>query len=676
MQPDMNKREAKQRIGALRESIDKYRYEYHVLDRQSISDAALDSLKHELFRLEQEYPDLVTPDSPTQRVGGKPLAKFAKVTHPLRPMKSLEDVFSDAEFAEWFDRLDRALGGKAAGHPLFCDVKMDGLALELIYGEDGLLRTASTRGDGEVGEDVTENVKTIEAIPLALRRAPGKQMVIRGEVYLTRNEFNRINDAQRRAGEKEFANPRNMAAGSIRQLDPKVTASRRLSFFGYGVVGRRNDEAFLKDYPSREREYAALRELGVPTNPHARSVSSFAGVRAFFEEIRKRRDRLDYQIDGIVVTLNDNRLYDRAGDAGKAPRGSVAFKFPAEEVTAVVEDVQWFVGRTGALTPVAVVGPTAVGGTTVRHASLHNADEIRRLDVRVGDTVVLYKAGDIIPKVKEVVVGLRAKGAKPVTIPTACPVCGSPAERREGEVAIYCSNRSCAAQNQEAILHAARAFGIDGIGPSTVAALMDAGLARVPPDLFALSAGDLLQLEGFAEVSAGKLVAEIQSRKRIPLARFVTSLGIRNVGEETARDLAETFGTIDRLMGATVDELTAVENVGAVVARSIADFFADRHNRELVASYRSHGVVVEPSSPRAAGALTGSSFVLTGTLDALSRDEARERIRRMGGTVSESVSRKTSYVVVGRDPGSKADKARALGIPILSEPDFLAMISR
>lgn len=668
----MNKDEARKRVEKLRESIDRYRYEYHVLDTQTLSDAALDSLKHELYKLEQEFPELITPDSPTQRVGGKALAKFKKVTH-ARPMLSMEDVFTPEEFGEWFERVK-----KLSGHDeiaLWLMPKIDGLAVSLVY-ENGRLVSAATRGDGKIGEDVTLNVRTIDSVPLALMgprlSAPishGGRVEIRGEIYIPTKDFQKLNEEQEKRGEPTFANPRNAAAGSVRQLDPSITASRHLSFVAWDLVTDLGQT-------SQSEEWELLKELGFRATPDSIEAGSVEDVAKHWHAIQKKREKLGFWIDGMVVRVNDNATYDRLGVIGKTPRGLVAWKFPAEEVTTVVKDIQWFVGRTGALTPVAVVEPTFVGGTTVQHASLHNIEEIERLDVRVGDTVILYKAGDIIPKVKEALKALRPSGAKAVRVPTECPVCGSPVEKREGEVAIYCTNRRCSAQNQEAVLHAARAFEIDGIGPSTIAALMDGGIIQLPPDLFALTPDDLMPLEGFADVSANKLVAEIQSKKRIPLARFITGLGIRNVGEETARDLAETFGTIERVMDATLEDLVAVENVGAVVARSIVDFFGAAHNRELVASYLDRGVVIERAAKRAAGKLAGKSFVLTGTLESLSRDEAKEAIRAHGGDPSESVSKKTSYVIVGTEPGSKAEKAKKLGVPILSEKEFLAMIAR
>jgi len=666
----MNKDDAKNRIEKLRAAIDEYRHAYHVLDQATISDAALDSLKHELYKLEQEFPDLITSDSPTQRVGGTPLDKFDKVTH-AKPMLSMEDVFTLSEFGEWVDRIKRL----SSAESFFLMPKIDGLAVSITY-VDGLLSSAATRGDGKVGEDVTTNVRTIESVPLRLKGlerfegAKAERVEVRGEIYIATDDFKKLNDQQVANGEALFANPRNAAAGSVRQLDPKITASRHLSFVAWDLVTDLGQT-------TQAEEWEILRQLGFKPTPDSVVVTTVEEVQSHWKSLQTKRDGLGFWVDGMVVRVNDNATFDGLGVIGKTPRGLVAWKFPAEEVTSVVRDIQWFVGRTGAITPVAVLEPTQLGGTTVQHASLHNFDEIERLDVRVGDTVVLYKAGDIIPKVKEVVMGMRAKGAKEAKAPNVCPVCGSPVERKEGEVAIVCSNRQCSAQNQEAVLHAARAFAVDGIGPATIASLMDAGIIQLPPDLFRLIPDDFNGLEGFGEVSANKLVDEIQARKEIPLAKFIVALGIRNVGEETARDLAKRFGTVDALMSATLADLVAVPQVGAIVAQSVVDYFAESHHREIVASYVANGikivspVVVDTSMLP----LAGKSFVLTGGLETMSREEAKEKIRALGGDLSESVSKKTAFVIVGTDPGSKYAKAQALGIPILSETEFIAMLA-
>ncbi len=675
----MTKSEAKTRILKLREAIDDYRYHYHVLDAQPISDAALDSLKHELFTLEQAYPDLITPDSPTQRVGGKPLEKFSKVTH-VTPMLSMEDVFTPEEFQAWQNRLDRFLPTTQLPQPttFFVMPKIDGLAISLVY-QDGVLKSAATRGDGRIGEDVTQNIRTIESIPLKLRSVIGgaprpfdSRVEVRGEVYISTDDFKKVNAVQKAKGEPEFANPRNAAAGAVRQLDPSVSASRRLSFVAWDLKVGLGAEGM-----TQTKKAQVLKELGFAVASPSATCRTFAEVQAFWLDMQQRRADLGFWVDGIVVRVDDTELFKQLGVVGKTPRGLVAWKFPAEEATTVVQDIEWFVGRTGALTPVAVFAPTWLGGTTVRHASLHNMDEIERLDVRVGDTVILYKAGDIIPKVKEVLNALRPKTTQVVKPPSVCPVCGTEVERREGEVAIVCGNPRCLAQDQETILHAARAFEIDGIGPQTIVALIEAKLVHRPSDLFRLTVDDVKTLEGFGDVSAQKLVAEIQAKKQITLSRFILGLGIRNVGEETARDLAMHLGTLERFVNVTQEQLLAIPQIGEVVAQSILSWLAESPHQELLEDYESVGVQVSSMMLRAPEdlPLREKSFVLTGTLSAMGREEAKEKIRALGGTVSESVSKKTSYVVVGEDAGSKERKARELGVAILSEEAFLRMLS-
>jgi DNA ligase (NAD+) len=557
--------------------------------------------------------------------------------------------------------------------------KLDGLAVSLVY-EDGFLKWAATRGDGKIGEDVTQNVKTIEAIPLRLHaptphapltkggfRGLPKIVEVRGEIYLPTKEFEKLNATQKKKGEPAFANPRNASAGSIRQLDPRVTASRPLRFIAWDLIGDFGQK-------TQSEEVELLGKLGFKSTPDSVLCHSVKEVQEHWQTLQKKRDKLGFWVDGMVVRVNDNAAYDRLGVVGKTPRGLVAWKFPAEEGTTVVKEIQWFVGRTGALTPVAVVEPTALGGTTVQHASLHNYDEIQRLDVRAHDTVILYKAGDIIPKVKEVVKKLRPKGTTEVHPPKKCPVCGSPVERKEGEVAIVCSNKKCFAQENEVILHAARAFEIDGIGPQTIATLLENGLIRRAPDLFALKPEVLLELEGFADLSSKKVVEQIQAKKTISLSRFIVALGIRNVGEETALDLAEHFGFLEKFMAADKEKLMEVPNIGEIVADSIISFFSDKQNRELVQAYLDQGVRVEAATKRRHTPLAGKTIVLTGTFETLSREEAKKRIRELGGSSPGSVSRETDYVVVGADPGSKAAKAKELGVKILSEKEFLAMI--
>ncbi|KKW33371.1 MAG: ligase protein [Candidatus Uhrbacteria bacterium GW2011_GWA2_52_8d] len=665
----MTKIDAQKRIASLKEVIAEHRYNYHVLDKATISDATLDSLKHELYKLEQEYPDFITPDSPTQRVGGKPLPKFEKVMH-ARPMLSMEDVFTKEEFEAWLDRLEK-VGGERVVH-LFCMPKLDGLAVSLVY-QNGVLATAATRGDGKIGENVTQNIKTIESIPLSLHVPQGKKIPVRvevrGEVYFPVKAFEQMNKELEREGKSTFANPRNTAAGSVRQLDSSITATRGLAFVAWNLDADFGQKTMVE-------EWKVLEQLGFRPIPESNEFLSIDKIMSHWLWLQQRREKLGYWIDGMVVRVNENSVYEKLGVVGKTPRGLVAWKFPAEEATTKVKEIQWTVGRTGALTPVAVVEPTWIGGTTVVHASLHNIDEIERLDVREGDTVILYKAGDIIPKIKETIVKLRPTGTHKTKLPTTCPVCGSNVERRAGEVAIYCTNPKCFVQDREAILHAARAFAIDGLGPQTIASLLENGIITTPADLFLLKPGDVLGLEGFADLSANKLVEQIQARKDISLPNFILALGIRNVGEQTAIDIANHFGTLEKVMQATLEELMDVEGIGEVVAKSVRAYFDQEHNQKLVQHFLQNGIhVLVQQYRRNETKATGKTFVVTGTLESLGRDEAKEAIRRAGGKVAGSVSKKTDFVVVGENPGSKFDEAKKLGVPTLSEKEFLAKLS-
>lgn len=666
----MTKTEAKQRIEKLKQVIEKHRYEYHVLDQQSISDSVLDSLKHELYSLEQLYPDFITSDSPTQRVEGKPLENFQKIKH-TRPMLSMEDVFSMEEFEAWYARIQKRT--EQTQTDLFCMPKLDGLAVSLVY-VDGRLASAATRGDGMVGEDVTQNIKTIESIPLKLELlAHGslpERIEVRGEIYLPLKAFEKLNKQLAKAGKPTLANPRNAAAGSIRQLDPSVAASRPLAFVAWDLLTNLEQK-------TTDASWQLLMQMGFRPAPESGVCTSLKEVEEQWRALQKRRAKLDYWIDGMVIRVNDRALYERLGVIGKTPRGLVAWKFPAEEATTVVKEIEWFVGRTGALTPVAVLEPTLIAGTTVQHASLHNLDEIERLDVRKGDTVILYKAGDIIPKIKEVLKALRPEGTRPSQPPKNCPVCGSTIEHREREVALYCANRNCFSQDQQMILHAARAFEIDGIGPQTIATLIENKIINRPSDLFLLKPDDLLDLEGFAELSAKKLVDEIQVHKKVSLAKFLMGLGIRNVGEQTALDLANHFGSLDRLMNASLEVLMEVDGIGDVVAQSVKEFFAQEHHRALVRAYEEAGVqILEHVQQTLTGAFVGKTVVVTGTLEKLSREEAKEKIREAGGKSVGSVSSKTDFVLVGENPGSKYEDAQRLGVKTLSEREFLDMLGQ
>ncbi|MBP9762601.1 NAD-dependent DNA ligase LigA [Patescibacteria group bacterium] len=686
--------EAQKRLPVLRQEIDRYRYEYHVLDALSISEAALDSLKHELATLEQAYPDLITPDSPTQRVAGQPLAGFVKVPHQV-PMRSLEDVFNREEAEAWLERLKRL--EPSGVYDFFAEVKLDGLAVSIVY-EEGILKYAATRGDGRVGEDVTHNIRTIESLPLQLRVPTSEEVrtfakehrlesaalllalvknglsgriELRGEVYLLRAQLEKLNKALKAQGEEPFANPRNAAAGGIRQLDPKLAAERGLSFSGWHLFG---------DFglTTHEQAHALMKLFGIPSNPQTRVCATLGDVERFMEEIGKKRDRLPYQIDGIVVNVNNDQLFERLGVVGKTPRGAMAWKYAAEQGTTIVREIRVSVGRTGALTPVAVMDPVTLAGTTVTHASLHNEDEIQRLGLKIGDTVIVEKAGDIIPKIIEVLPNLRTGKEKPFRMPKECPMCGADVLRREGEVATICPNKNCFAQEMARLLHFASRTALDirGLGDKIVEQLLQEGLAREPADLYELTPGDLEPLEGFAELSAKKLVDQIQAHREPALERFLMGLGIRHVGAETATDLARAFGSIEAFRATDQAALLEIPGIGEVVADAIVEFLHDPQEKprldRLLAQVSPQRMVVQD---RSSLPLSGTTWVFTGSLEALGREEAKERVRALGGEVTESVSKKTSFVVVGADPGSKQEKAQKLNVPILDEDSFLQKLA-
>ena len=689
----MNRKDAEARIAKLREEINRYRYQYHVLDALEISEAALDALKHELYTLESEYPDLITPDSPTQRVGGAPVKGFKKVQHAER-MLSLEDVFSFEELEEWLARIVKL--APSDHFDFYADPKMDGLAITLVY-EDGVLQFGATRGDGRVGEDVTHNIKTVESIPFAFRKpnqkeiegflktfegqcdadlvqnlfeAPKGRFEVRGEIYMAVKQFDALNANLKKKGEAVFANPRNAAAGSIRQQDSKIAAERGLSFMSYGFLGNHG----LWTTSSR---YGAVKLLGFPMNQYGGYCKTLSDVKRLFEKLGQKRERLPYWIDGMVVSVNDRRLGERLGIVGKTPRSIVAWKYPAEQGTSIVRDIIVSVGRTGALTPVAMLDPVQLAGTTVQRATLHNQDEIDRLGVKIGDTVIVEKAGDVIPKIVQVLPNLRSGKERDFLMPKACPICGSAIERRKGEVAFFCTNPGCFAQERERIIHYASKAGLDikGLGDRIVEMLIQEKLVREESDLYQVTPKELLGLEGFAELSAQKLVDEIQAHRKPPLGRFINALGIRHVGEETARDLAEHFGSFEAFRSANKEELEAIEGIGEKVADSIVAFFAD-----AIISKRIDRLMecVEPEMAvkKKGGKLDGKVFVFTGSMDVMGRDEAKELVRSLGGDASDSVSRKTDYLVTGESTGSKLDKARKLGIEILDEKGFLGLVGR
>jgi DNA ligase (NAD+) len=680
----MTKQEAKRRIAKLREVINYHEYRYHVLDKPEIGDAAFDSLKHELYQLEQQYPDLITPDSPTQRVSGKALDKFRKVKHKV-PMLSLEDVFYKEELQAWEERIKKKL--QASSYRLqkldyFAELKVDGFAISLIY-KNGLFIQGSTRGDGRVGEDVTQNLKTISSIPLRLvlhQKLPSKkieervkrlikrgEIEVRGEVYMTVKAFEKVNQERQKKRLPLYANPRNTAAGSIRQLDPKVAASRELNFLAYDIVTDLGQK-------THQEEHQISQALGFRTD-QGQYCKNLKEVVVFWEKIKKQRERLAYQIDGVVVNVNNNKIFEKLGVVGKAPRGAIAFKFPAQEATTVIEDIIVQVGRTGALTPVACLRPVRLGGTTITRATLHNEDEIKRLDVRIGDTVIIQRAGDVIPDVVKVLKRMRTGQEKKFRMPKQCPVCSSQVIRPAGEAIHRCSNKNCGAQQRERICHfvSKKGFDIVGLGPKIVNQLMDEGLISDPADIFSLTEGDLVPLERFAEKSAANLIRAINQSKEISLAKFIFALGIRHVGEETAINLARHFGQLEKLKKASLEELLKVKDIGEVVAQSIFKWFNNRTNQRLLDKLIKSGLRIKEIRP-VKKKLLGKTFVLTGELDSLSREEAKAKIRELGGDVSSSVSKKTDFVVVGHQPGSKYEKAKKLGVKIISEKEFLEMI--
>ncbi|MBR3164342.1 NAD-dependent DNA ligase LigA [Candidatus Saccharibacteria bacterium] len=651
------------RVNKLRKLINDYRYHYHVLDESIMSEAAADSLKHELSLLEEQYPALITPDSPTQRVAGKALDKFQKVTHDER-MVSLADVFSAQEISEWLERLAR-LG--VVDPELFLDIKMDGLACSLVY-ENGLLLRAATRGDGVVGEDVTMNVRTIENVPLSIPETGSVE--VRGEIVIFKDDFERLNQQQRQAGQPEFANPRNLAAGSIRQLDPKVAAARPLRFIAYELI-RPMTETYVQAYETLQR-------FGFRISNQQKRCATLDEAIKYIETLNTLRPSLPFNTDGAVIKVNNRQSYQALGVVGKTPRGAVAFKYPAEEATTVIKDIVISIGRTGAATPVAVFDPVSLAGSTIRHASLHNADEIARLDVRIGDTVVIYKAGDIIPQVNRVLVELRPSGTRVFDYTEALrnQYPDLEFERPDGEV-VYRVKGSTADQilKRSIEYYASKsALDIEGLGAKNVATLVDQHLVSSIADLYTLTTTQLQSLDRFAEISAAKLVDNIQANKSPSLARFITAIGIRHIGTQTATDLAAHFKSLDALRNAGEDELLSIPGIGKTVAESILAFFADEDNLKMLDEMQSHGL--EPQyEDRSGGPLSGKSFVVTGTLDSMGREEAAEKIRTKGGEFHKSVVKNTTYLVAGRNTGAaKLKKAALYDTTVIDEAQFLRLL--
>ena len=664
------------RVKALREEIEQHNYRYYVLDQPTIPDQDFDRLFRELVDLESRYPELVIPDSPSQRVGAAPLTEFAKVTHRV-PMLSLNNAFEEGDVLAFDRRAREALSAEEVEYA--AEPKFDGLAISLTY-EAGCFAGGATRGDGYTGEDVTANLRTIRAIPLRLPEAdPPDLLEVRGEVIMLKADFEKLNEQQRARQEKTFVNPRNAAAGSLRQLDPGVTAQRPLTFFAYGI-GSAEGAVAVRERQSEILDYLAIQRFRVA--PQRRVVRGVDGLLGYHREIREIRDDLPYEIDGVVYKVNALRDQARLGFVARAPRFALAHKYPAQEAVTKLLDIEVQVGRTGALTPVARLEPVFVGGVTVTNATLHNEDEIRRKDLRIGDQVIVRRAGDVIPEVVAPIVERRTGREQVFSLAERypdCPVCHSRVERSVDEAAWRCTaGLYCPAQRKQALLHFAsrRAMDIEGLGEKLVDQLVDRGLVRDPSDLYRLDTGALAGLDRMADRSAAKLIAAIERSRDTTLARFVYALGIRNVGEATAKDLARHFGILDALMNAGVEDLEQVRDIGPVVAASIAGFFSEPHNRAVVQSLRSRGVrwTGQGDPRRLQGHVDGRTFVLTGTLPTLSREAASARIEAAGGKVSGSVSSRTDYLVVGKDPGAKYDKARELGVSILDEAGLLVLL--
>ncbi|MDO8564515.1 MAG: NAD-dependent DNA ligase LigA [bacterium] len=668
-------KEIKERVEKLKQTIDHHRYLYHVLDREEISPEALDSLKHELVQLEEAYPKLRTPDSPSLRVGGTPLPEFKKVKHEAAQW-SFNDAFSEDEIRAFDERVKRFLKqktGKELSPTYATELKIDGLKVVLTY-KKGVLVTAATRGNGEVGENVTANVRTIESVPLKLPEQI--DAIVEGEVWLGKKELKRINAerAKNGNGEEQFANPRNAAAGSIRQLDPKIAALRRLDTFIYDIAQM---EGTL---PSRQfEELKLLSTLHFKVNPHFKHCKTIDEVIAFWKEWEKKRDREDYLLDGVVVKVDEKEYQDILGYTGKAPRFGIAIKFAPEEVTTQLLDIIFQVGRTGVITPVAVLTPVPVAGSTVSRATLHNEDYIKTLDVRLGDTVVLRKAGDVIPEIVSVVKDMRTGKEKPFKWPMHIPECGGDGriERIPGEAAWRCVVRESGSILRRRLYHftSKRCLDIEGLGPKNIDALLENGLISTYADIFRLKREELLALPRFADISAGKLLSSIERRRRVPLDRLLAGLSIPQVGEETSRDLANHFRNIEKIRSASFEELEKIEGVGPIVGKAVVDWFAERKNEKLLDDLLSEIKIENPKKEEGVLPLAGKTFVVTGTLETLSREEAEARIRALGGKAGSSVSAKTDFVVAGENAGSKYEKAKELGVEILNEAQFRDLLN-
>lgn len=688
-----------ERLTKLKAVIEHHRYQYHVLDKEDISAEALDSLKHELVEIEREYPELVTADSPSQRVAGKPLPEFKKVKHVV-PQWSFNDAFSPEEMRDFDARVKKFLvqAGVADPRPTYvCEHKIDGLKIVLEY-QEGILQTAATRGDGTIGEDVTENVKTINSVPLKLIGSQSNisnkskeakiptRLIVEGEAWIAKSTLEYLNKEQKKSGKEPFANPRNLAAGSIRQLDPKVAASRKMDSFIYDVALVEEAGRNKITPETQAEELQLLSDLGFKVNRNYHHCKNIEEVIAYWQEWQKKMPKEDYWADGVVVKVNEVKYQEIIGYTGKAPRWGVAFKFPSEEVTTVLEDIVFQVGRTGVVTPVAVLRPVSIGGSTVSRATLHNEDEIKRLNLRIGDTIVLKKAGDVIPDIVGIVPELRPKDSKPFVWPTHVAACGGDGrlERVPGEAAWRCVVRDSDAQVKRKLYYfvSKHCFDIDGLGPKVIDVLLKHHLIAGPADIFTLKKGDLLTLPRFAELSADNLIIAIDQAREVTLPRFIAALSIPQVGEETAYDLAKHFSSVKEIQAASREKFESIYGIGPKVAESLADWFAESLNKKLVADLLKQVTIVKEkrvpglavSGPSTSEKFAGKTFVFTGALPTLDRDVAQDMVRKNGGDVSSSVSKKTSYVVAGEEAGSKLEKAQELGVAVISEEEFLKMV--
>lgn len=662
----------KNRIVMLREEISRLRNEYHIKNNPKVTDDVYESLTRELRELEKKYPKYADTNNSINRVAGAPLPSFKKIKHDIR-MLSLNDVFSEEEIIDWENRILKISGSRTSRNSVdyFCEVKLDGLSASLHY-KDGVFVRGATRGDGFIGEDVTENLKMIESIPLILKNKMKGDIEVRGEVVMTKKAWEKLNKKQEKLGKPTFANTRNAAAGSLRQLDPKIVQERGLSFFAWDIV------SFPTNIKTHSDKHRIMKELGFQVAPYEKKTKDLKEVFSFIKEVGIVRASLPYGTDGMVISVDDLELQESLGVVGKAPRFMVAYKYEAERATTVVTNITVNVGRTGVMTPLAHFNPTLVAGSTISKATLHNMDQIERLSIRIGDTVVIQKAGDVIPEVVEVLTNMRTGKEKKFKMPEFCPVCNSKIERKasaqESSVAYYCTNKNCPARSRRGMQHFVNVFEIYEIGPKILDRLKDEGLISDPADLFTLEVSDLSGLQRFGEKSAENIINSIANHKKVLLWRFIYALGIIHVGEQTAQDLANHFGSLTRISKANEEEINNIENIGPVVSRSIYEYFKQKENISFMDKLFKNGVIVDNTKLSKSNRLKDKVFVLTGTLETLSRDEAKKMIIKEGGRISSSVSNKTDYVLAGTEPGSKYIDAEKLGVKIITETEFLQII--